>query len=54
MAKMNAVAVFTGLLLCGWLRGMARLRLGTPIIVSIKVVAGQVDSMQAIAELLGE
>jgi predicted PurR-regulated permease PerM len=54
IAKMNAAAVFIGLLFWGWLWGMWGLLLGVPIIVIIKVVAERVEGMEVIAELLGE
>ncbi|NKI70893.1 AI-2E family transporter [Collimonas pratensis] len=54
IAKMNAAAVFIVLLFWGWLWGIWGLLLGIPIIVIVKVVAKQVDGMQAIAELLSD
>lgn len=54
VAKMNAAAVFIVLLFWGWLWGIWGLLLGIPIIVIVKVVAKQVDGMQAIAELLSD
>lgn len=54
IAKMNAAAVFIGLLFWGWLWGAWGLLLGVPIIVVIKVIAEHVEGMQALAELLGE
>jgi predicted PurR-regulated permease PerM len=54
IAKMNAAAVFIGLLFWGWLWGIWGLLLGIPIIVIVKVIAKRVDGMQAVAELLGD
>lgn len=54
LVKMNPTAVFVGLLFWGWLWGMWGMLLGIPIIVVIKVVSEHVDSMNPIAELLGE
>ncbi|MES2537914.1 MAG: AI-2E family transporter [Pseudomonadota bacterium] len=54
IAKMNPAAVFIGLLFWGWLWGIWGLLLGIPIIVAIKVVSENVESLHNIAELLGE
>jgi predicted PurR-regulated permease PerM len=54
LVKMNPTAVFVGLLFWGWLWGMWGMLLGIPIIVVIKVVAEHVESMNPIAELLGD
>ncbi|WP_425514473.1 AI-2E family transporter [Collimonas antrihumi] len=54
IAKMNAAAVFIGLLFWGWLWGIWGLLLGIPIIVIVKVIAKRVDGMHAVAELLGD
>ncbi len=54
IAKMNAAAVFIGLLFWGWLWGIWGLLLGIPIIVMVRVVTERVEGMQAVAELLGE
>jgi len=54
IAKMNATAVFVGLLFWGWLWGIWGLLLGVPIIVMVRVVAEHMDGMQSVAELLGE
>ncbi|MFJ2990651.1 AI-2E family transporter [Collimonas sp. NPDC087041] len=54
IAKMNAAAVFIVLLFGGWLWGIWGMLLGIPIVVIVKVIAKHVDSMSAIAELLGE
>lgn len=54
IAKMNAAAVFIGLLFWGWLWGVPGLLLGIPIIVIIKVISEHVEGMQVLAELLSE
>jgi predicted PurR-regulated permease PerM len=54
LVKMNPTAVFIGLLFWGWLWGVWGMLLGIPIIVIIKVIAEHVESMNPIAELLGE
>jgi predicted PurR-regulated permease PerM len=54
IARMNAAAVFVGLLFWGWLWGVWGLLLGVPVIVIIKVVAERVEGMEIVAELLGE
>ncbi|MGB7481047.1 MAG: AI-2E family transporter, partial [Burkholderiaceae bacterium] len=54
IAKMNAAAVFIGLLFWGWLWGVSGLLLGIPIIVIIKVVSEHVEGMLPLAELLGQ
>jgi predicted PurR-regulated permease PerM len=54
IAKMNAAAVFIGLLFWGWLWGVWGLLLGIPIIVMVRVVSEHVEGMQSVAELLSE
>nr|WP_314629716.1 AI-2E family transporter [uncultured Noviherbaspirillum sp.] len=54
IAKMNAAAVFIGLLFWGWLWGVWGLLLGVPIIVVMKVIAEHIEGLQSVAELLGE
>jgi predicted PurR-regulated permease PerM len=54
IAKMNAAAVFIGLLFWGWLWGIWGLLLGIPILVMVRVVSERVDGMQPVAELLRE
>jgi predicted PurR-regulated permease PerM len=54
IAKMNAAAVFIGLLFFGWLWGVWGLLLGVPIIVMVRVISEHVDGMQSVAELLSE
>ncbi|MBC7501524.1 MAG: AI-2E family transporter [Herminiimonas sp.] len=54
IAKMNAAAVFIGLLFWGWIWGVWGLLLGIPIIVIVKVISEHVEGLQSVAELLGE
>jgi predicted PurR-regulated permease PerM len=54
MAKMNATAVFIGLLFWGWLWGAWGLLLAVPIMGMIKVCAEHVEDLHPVAELLGE
>lgn len=54
IAKMNAAAVFIGLLFWGWLWGIWGLLLGVPIIVAVRVVSERIDGLQSVAELLSE
>jgi predicted PurR-regulated permease PerM len=54
IAKMNAAAVFIGLLFWGWLWGIWGLLLGIPIIVMVRVVSEHVEGMHPLAELLSE
>lgn len=54
IAKMNAVAVFIGLLFWGWVWGIWGLLLGIPIIVMVRVIAEHIEGWQPVAELLGE
>jgi len=52
-ARMNAVAVFIGVLFFGWLWGGWGLLLGMPILVVLKSIADRIDAMRSISELLG-
>lgn len=54
IAKMNAAAVFIGLLFWGWLWGIWGLLLGIPIIVMVRVVSEHVEGLHSVAELLSE
>ena len=53
-SRMNAVAVFVGVLFWGWLWGVWGLLLGVPIIMVVKAVCDRVDDFKPIGELLGE
>lgn len=52
-SRMNPVAVFAGVLACGWLWGIGGLFLGVPILVAIKAVCDRVDDLKPVGELLG-
>lgn len=53
-SRMNAVAVFIGVLFWGWLWGMWGLLLGVPIIMMVKAVCDRVEDLKSVGELLGE
>jgi predicted PurR-regulated permease PerM len=53
-SRMNAVAVFVGVLFWGWLWGVWGLLLGLPIIMVIKAVCDRVEDLKPVGELLGE
>ncbi|WP_255440653.1 AI-2E family transporter [Caenimonas sedimenti] len=52
-SRMNAVAVFIGVLAWGWLWGVWGLLLGIPILMAIKAVCDRVDHLKPVGELLG-
>ncbi|QJW85876.1 AI-2E family transporter [Ramlibacter terrae] len=52
-SRMNAVAVFIGVLARGWLWGVWGMLLGIPILMAIKAVCDRVDHLKPIGELLG-
>jgi len=52
--RMNAVAVFVGVLGWGWLWGLWGLLLGMPILMAVKAVCDRVDNLKSIGELLGD
>ena len=52
-SRMNAVAVFIGVLFWGWLWGVWGLLLGIPIMMVIKAVCDRVDDLKPVGELLG-
>ncbi|MES2877828.1 MAG: AI-2E family transporter [Pseudomonadota bacterium] len=51
--KMNAVAIFIGVLAWGWLWGIWGLLLGVPILVVIKAVCDRVEDLKPVGEFLG-
>ena len=53
-ARMNAVAVFLGLLFWGWLWGLPGLLLSVPLVMVTKSVCDRVEDLKPIGELLGE
>jgi predicted PurR-regulated permease PerM len=52
--RMNAVAVFVGVLGWGWLWGVWGLLLGMPILMAVKAVCDRVDHLKPIGELLAQ
>jgi predicted PurR-regulated permease PerM len=52
-SRMNAVAVFIGVLAWGWLWGVWGLLLGIPIMMVIKAVCDRVEDLKPVGELLG-
>jgi predicted PurR-regulated permease PerM len=50
--SLNPVGIFVSLLFWGWLWGPLGILLAVPILVVIKVTAGHIDSMKAVAEFL--
>jgi predicted PurR-regulated permease PerM len=53
-SRMNAVAVFVGVLAFGWLWGVWGLLLGVPVLAAVKAVCDRVDDFKAVSELLGD
>jgi len=54
IARMNVVAVFISLLLFTWIWGVWGTLLSIPITVITKVVADHIESLEPLAEFLGE
>ena len=52
-SRMNAVAVFVGMLFFGWLWGGWGLLLGLPIIAVVKAISDRVEPLHPVSELLG-
>jgi predicted PurR-regulated permease PerM len=52
-SRLNAVAVFVGVLCFGWLWGTWGLMLGVPILLMLKSVCDRVDELRPLGELLG-
>lgn len=53
-SRMNAVAVFIGVLAWGWLWGVWGLLLGIPILMAVKAICDRVDHLKPVGELLGD
>jgi predicted PurR-regulated permease PerM len=53
-ARMNAVAVFVGLLFWGWVWNVWGMLLAVPMLMVIKTVCDHVDDLKNVGELLGE
>ncbi len=53
-ARMNAVAVFVGLLFWGWIWNVWGMLLAVPMLMVIKAICDHVEDFKGIGELLGE
>ena len=53
-ARMNAVAIFVGLLFWGWVWNAWGMLLAVPMLMVIKTVCDHVDDLKPIGELLGD
>jgi predicted PurR-regulated permease PerM len=53
-ARMNAVAIFVGLLFWSWVWGLWGTLLAVPMLMALKAVADHVEDLHGLAELLGE
>jgi predicted PurR-regulated permease PerM len=53
-ARMNAVAVFVGLLFWGWVWNVWGLLLAVPMLMVLKAVCDHVEDLHGVGELLGE
>ena len=53
-SRMNAVAIFVGLLFWGWVWSVWGLLLAVPMLMVIKAVCDHVDELKSIGELLGD
>ena len=53
-ARMNAVAVFVGLLFWGWIWNVWGMLLAVPMLMVMKAVCDHVEDFQGLGELLGE
>ncbi len=53
-ARMNAIAVFVGLLFWSWVWGVWGTVLAVPMLMMIKTICDHIESLQPVGELLGE
>jgi predicted PurR-regulated permease PerM len=53
-ARMNAVAIFVGLLFWGWIWNVWGMLLAVPMLVTLKAICDHVDDLKAVGELLGD
>jgi predicted PurR-regulated permease PerM len=53
-ARMNAVAVFVGILFWGWVWNVWGMLLAVPILMAVKAVCDHVEDFKPLAELIGE
>jgi len=53
-ARMNAVAVFVGLLFWGWVWNVWGMLLAVPMLMVVKTICDHVEDLKGVGELLGE
>jgi predicted PurR-regulated permease PerM len=53
-ARMNAVAIFVGLLFWGWVWNVWGMLLAVPMLMVLKAIGDHVEDFKALGELLGE
>ena len=53
-ARMNAVAIFVGLLFWGWIWNIWGMLLAVPMLMVIKAICDRVEDFKAVGEILGE
>lgn len=53
-ARMNAVAVFVGLLFWGWVWGVWGMLLAVPMLMVVKAISDRIEELKGVGELLGE
>ena len=53
-ARMNAVAIFVGLLFWGWVWNVWGMLLAVPMLVVVKAICDHVEDLKGAGELLGE
>jgi predicted PurR-regulated permease PerM len=53
-ARMNAIAIFIGLLFWGWIWNVWGMLLAVPMLMVLKAICDHVDDLKPIGELLGE
>ena len=53
-ARMNAVAIFVGLLFWGWVWNVWGMLLAVPMLMVMKAVCDHVEDLKPIGELLGD
>jgi predicted PurR-regulated permease PerM len=53
-ARMNAVAIFVGLLFWGWVWNVWGMLLAVPMLMVLKTVCDHIEDFKGVSELLGE
>jgi predicted PurR-regulated permease PerM len=53
-ARMNAVAVFVGLLFWGWVWSIWGMLLAVPLLMVVKAICDHVEDFKGVGELLGD